>query len=325
MKTLRTMLVLTALCLAVVVSAAPAGKPRQGARNTPPTATMAQSHSQPANQAAANRGWGKTTPTPQRPQGNGPAASGNAPGTPATGPFGQGGNAPGYGQPKPNAPSGHGPGQTPAGNAPGYSQPKPSTPSGHGPGQTPAGNAPGYSQPKPNAPSGHGPGQTPARDERSRSYDHRGFAPPQPQCPAPRHDGHDRPSGRHNDGHWRYLPLVALILRAFTPSDPDVLGAVIIGADDTFLGVISRDTDDPESITNREGRWGSRWSDECIWNPEGSWGSRYAPDSPWNPYATRPPRVFDDHYFIGYLTTNTDLHPRIDPEWLRTYLRVPRW
>jgi len=277
MKTLRTMLALTALCLAVVVSAAPAGKPRQGARNTPRAATTAQSHGQPANQAAAHRGWGQTTPTPQRPHDNTPAASGNTPGAPVTDPFGQ------------------------------------------------DGNAPGYSRPKPNAPSGHGPGQPPARDERSRPDDHRGFAPAQPQAPAPRHDGRDRPSGRHNDGHWRYLPLVALILRAFTPSTPDVLGAVIIGADDTFLGVISRDTDDPESITNREGRWGSRWSEDCLWNPDGPWGSRYAHDSPWNPYATRPPKVFDDHCFIGYLTTNTDLQPRIDPEWLRTYLRVPRW
>ena len=50
-----------------------------------------------------------------------------------------------------------------------------------------------------------------------------------------------------------------------------------------------------------------------------------SPDSPWNPYATHPPRVYNGNYFLGYLTTNESLYPRIDPYWLMDYLDIWVW
>jgi len=127
--------------------------------------------------------------------------------------------------------------------------------------------------------------------------------------------------GRYQN-HWKYVPLAALLLRALTPSNPQVLGAVIVAGDDTFLGLISRDRNDAESIANEWGRFGSPYSPHSIWNPEGRWGGAYGPQSPWNPYAVRPPKVYYGNEFRGYLTTNPNLVPRIDPNWLRSYLNL---
>jgi hypothetical protein len=128
--------------------------------------------------------------------------------------------------------------------------------------------------------------------------------------------------GRHA-GRWQYA--LKSIFRAFTPKKPDLWGAVIIGHDDTFLGVISKDRKDEDAVTNGWGRFGSPQSPWSIWNPEGRWGSKWAPHSPWNPQAARPPKVYEGNAFRGYLTTNPRLYPRIDPHWLRQHLNVPRW
>lgn len=127
--------------------------------------------------------------------------------------------------------------------------------------------------------------------------------------------------GRYQN-QWRYNPVTALLLRAFTSRDRDLMGAVIVGADDTFLGVISRNQRDEDSIGNPWGRFGSPWSPYSIWNPDGRWGSRSARNSPWNASASRPPRVYDGKHFRGYLTTNPKLYPQIDPRWLMDYLNL---
>ncbi len=106
---------------------------------------------------------------------------------------------------------------------------------------------------------------------------------------------------------------------------PRLLGAVVVADNDTFLGVISRDANDPDSLTNPYGRFGSPWSPDSIWNPDARYGREDGRGSPWNPYATKPPKVYDGNEFRGYLTANTQLYPRIDPEWLRSYLELPRW
>jgi len=122
---------------------------------------------------------------------------------------------------------------------------------------------------------------------------------------------------------WRYVPSVIVTTRPELP--PPLLGSAIIASDDTFLGLISRDWQDPDSISNPYERFGCPESPYSIWHTEGRWGNTYSPDSPWNPYATRPPRVYSGNYFLGYLTTNDDLYPRIDPYWLMDYLDIWVW
>jgi len=119
---------------------------------------------------------------------------------------------------------------------------------------------------------------------------------------------------------WRYVPLITAAIRLKSP--PPLLGSAIIAYDNTFLGLISRDWQNPDSISNPYDRFGCPEAPWSIWNPDGRWGSEYSFDSPWNPSGTHPPRVYNGNYFLGYLTTNNNLYPRIDPYWLMDYLDI---
>jgi len=68
-----------------------------------------------------------------------------------------------------------------------------------------------------------------------------------------------------------------------------------------YLGTLSNNRYDPDSVANPHGRYGSRYSPDSINNPYGQYGSRYSVDSANNPYATNPPVIIDpDGYNFRY-------------------------
>lgn len=78
---------------------------------------------------------------------------------------------------------------------------------------------------------------------------------------------------------------------------------------DRYLGKLSTNHYDPDSISNSYGTYGSRYSDG-IQNPYSSYRSRYSPTSPINPYAIDTPRIYaSDGTYLGKLSSN-----RYDPE-----------
>lgn len=64
--------------------------------------------------------------------------------------------------------------------------------------------------------------------------------------------------------------------------------------DGKYLGNLSTNKYDPNSVSNPYGRYGSRYSPDSINNPYGVHGSKYSNESPNNPYATSAPRVYGD-------------------------------
>lgn len=64
-----------------------------------------------------------------------------------------------------------------------------------------------------------------------------------------------------------------------------VIGSRIQASDGTFLGVVSKDKYNLESISNPYARYGNQYSPDSILNPYGIYGSKYGPKSPWNQYA----------------------------------------
>lgn len=68
--------------------------------------------------------------------------------------------------------------------------------------------------------------------------------------------------------------------------------ARIYSRDGRYLGKLSANPYDPDSIANPYGRYGSRYSPDSVNNPYSRYGSRYSNESPRNPYATRPPRIY---------------------------------
>lgn len=61
---------------------------------------------------------------------------------------------------------------------------------------------------------------------------------------------------------------------------------IIIAPDGTYLGKLSSNRYDPDSVSNPYGRYGSPYSPDSINNPYGQYGSQYSTLSPNNPYAS---------------------------------------
>jgi hypothetical protein len=68
-----------------------------------------------------------------------------------------------------------------------------------------------------------------------------------------------------------------------------------------YLGNLSANPYDPNSVNNPYGRYGSPYSADSINNPYGQYGSRYSNDSSNNPYATNAPGIYSgDEEEHGY-------------------------
>ena len=99
-------------------------------------------------------------------------------------------------------------------------------------------------------------------------------------------------------------------------------GAVIVAEDGQFLGKITRNSMDSQSIGNSVGRYGSSVSRTSIFNQVGRYGGTVSRMSPFNSVTSTPPRIYKGDRFIGYLTVNQIKNPRVDPfaliGWIKT-------
>jgi hypothetical protein len=60
-----------------------------------------------------------------------------------------------------------------------------------------------------------------------------------------------------------------------------------------YLGTLSSNPYDQDSVSNPYGQYGSQYSQDSINNPYGEYGSPYSDKSINNPYATNPPIILD--------------------------------
>ena len=99
-------------------------------------------------------------------------------------------------------------------------------------------------------------------------------------------------------------------------------GATIVANDGAFLGKITVNSIDPESITNPIGIYGSAISALSILNQIGQYGSEISSKSSFNPITSTPPRILMSGQFVAYLTANPLMTPGIDPgaliDWLQS-------
>ena len=68
----------------------------------------------------------------------------------------------------------------------------------------------------------------------------------------------------------------------------------VYGGEDykVFLGSTTLPENDPDSIWNEWGKYGSKDSPLSMFNPHGMYGSSVSPYSPWNPYASNLPALY---------------------------------
>lgn len=101
----------------------------------------------------------------------------------------------------------------------------------------------------------------------------------------------------------------------------DLEGAVIVADDGQFLGKITTNDLDPNSLLNDVGQYGSDVSSTSIFNDVSRYGSDVSSLSPFNDVTSTPPRIFLGNLFVAYLTVNTVKTPRFDPRALIGWLK----
>ena len=99
-----------------------------------------------------------------------------------------------------------------------------------------------------------------------------------------------------------------------------LLGARLVAQDGQFLGIISFEKFNPDSINNKTGEYGNHFKPFSIVNELGKYGSSFSPYSAFNEQAQLPPKIVLADRFIAYLTCNQMLSPRIDPRELLDWL-----
>lgn len=97
---------------------------------------------------------------------------------------------------------------------------------------------------------------------------------------------------------------------------------------ETYLGCLDCGSYHSESVTNKYGRYGSRYGLDSIHNPYSSFGSKYSSYSVCNPYAVSPPIVRDESGRVyGKLTINRYNLPNLQYTYipLFSYRSVADW
>lgn len=91
---------------------------------------------------------------------------------------------------------------------------------------------------------------------------------------------------------------------------------ILIADDDkkTYLGRLTTNKFDSESIYNDFGTYGSKFSSNSIWNEFGSFGGKFSSYSPFNEFTSTPPLIVDGNGNIfGRLTVNKFVTGAISP------------
>ena len=106
------------------------------------------------------------------------------------------------------------------------------------------------------------------------------------------------------------------------PSFSSLEGAIIVADDGQFLGKITSNSLDAQSLLNDLGKYGSELSSTSIFSQLSRYGGEISRLSPFNGITSTPPRIFKGNTFIGFLTTNRVKSPRIDPHALVGWLKA---
>lgn len=119
------------------------------------------------------------------------------------------------------------------------------------------------------------------------------------------------------DGKESQLSVAA---SARTLKATTIKGPLKLYADDqdkTYLGMLTTNTLEPDSIFNEYGLYGSKYALNSIFNKYGLFGGTYSLYSSFNKYTLTPPIIVDeDGNIIGKLTTNSNVLGAIDPNYL---------
>lgn len=98
----------------------------------------------------------------------------------------------------------------------------------------------------------------------------------------------------------------------------------LLAQDGQFLGMLSSNKYQTDSIMNEYGVYGSKYSTTSIFNQHSRYGSPYASYSAFNPNTSTPPLIILRGQFFGALSMNTHLQNSLNPYLLFNFIRDNR-
>ena len=95
----------------------------------------------------------------------------------------------------------------------------------------------------------------------------------------------------------------------------------IVANDGQFLGELSLNKFNQESISNEFGPYGNRFSSTSIFNQYSTYGSQYSALSPFSQYSYTPPKIYLRGAVWGALTVNNLVSmQKLNPYELNTWM-----
>jgi len=96
----------------------------------------------------------------------------------------------------------------------------------------------------------------------------------------------------------------------------------LVADDGQFLGKLTLNQNDSESLLNSYNSYGSQYSSTSIKNQYSQYGSPYSSLSPYNQYSSTPPTIYIKGRKFGYLTKNKYMSgTTVDPDALNELMR----
>ena len=96
----------------------------------------------------------------------------------------------------------------------------------------------------------------------------------------------------------------------------------LLAQDGQFLGLLSSNKYQIDSIMNEYGVYGSKYSATSIFNQHSRYGSPHASYSAINPNTSTPPLIILKGQLIGVLTMNEHLQNCLNPNLLLDFIRA---
>lgn len=126
--------------------------------------------------------------------------------------------------------------------------------------------------------------------------------------------------------HLLEYDLNSLLSKKFDLKESDIFNAhgesYIIAEDGQFLGKLTNNEYDTDSLLNEYGPYGSEYSPTSIFNEYGNYGSEFSALSPFNEYSSTPPKIFINGQLYGYLTENEFVAgKKIKPKGLKQWIK----
>ena len=118
-----------------------------------------------------------------------------------------------------------------------------------------------------------------------------------------------------NESYWK-TPYFGISIPEENKKVPDYVfteDLILVAQDGTYIGKLTTNKFDSESIFNEYGTYGSKFASKSIWNEFGTYGSKFNKYSPFNEFSTTPPAILHGEDIVGYLSLNLNNTGAISP------------